>query len=68
MKTYGLKYRPFGIGTFPNVSRESYFELEKAKTGFYSMIETTDPLSEEEVRKYELVKLTDKQVEELKNA
>ena len=55
---YGLRARPFGLGTFPNVERKSYEEFNKRKTGFYCIIETVCPLSEQDIKKYELVDLS----------
>jgi len=55
---YGLRSRPFGLGTFPKVERKSYEELDKRKTGFYCVIETVSPLSEEDIKRYELVDLS----------
>lgn len=56
--TYGMKMRPFGIGCQPMSGLTGTMIADKRKTGYWSVIYYDRELTEEEIEKYELVKIT----------
>ncbi len=53
---YGMKIRPFSIGCQPNGAIDVK-EANKAQTGFYDIVVYDRELSDEEISKFELVRI-----------
>ena len=53
---YGLRARPFGVGTFPfGAIILDCINTNRTETGYYNVVETKEPLTREEIVSYELV-------------
>ena len=55
---YGMKMRPFGIGCQPMDGITGTMIVDKKTKGYYSVVYYDRELTEEEIEKYELVRIT----------
>jgi hypothetical protein len=51
---YGMKYRGCSIGTQPSMGMMGYQDVDKETSGYYSIVYYDRPLSDDEIRDYEL--------------
>lgn len=65
MKTMYLMKRPLDIGTFPEENKiTNCVNLDYRKVRYYNAIETSTPVSKENLYKYELIETTDIELKE----
>ena len=56
---YLMRARPFGLGTFPEVEIVLVEDGNKRRDGYWSKVETVKPLTEEQIKSFELVQAED---------